>query len=68
LYIAFSSEAVGSRVRTKVGFALLRELARGPAIGITDAAFHAATLVATAFSVVTALTCTFGIANYLVPQ
>jgi len=45
-----------------------RELARGPVIGIAEAAFHAASLVATGFSVVTTLTRTCVIAEHLVLQ
>lgn len=45
-----------------------RELARGPVIGIAEAAFHAATLLATGFSVVTTLTRTCVIAEHLVLQ
>ncbi len=42
-----------------------RELARGPVVGIAEAAFHAASLVATGFSVVTTLTRTCVIAEHL---
>jgi allantoin racemase len=45
-----------------------RELARGPVIGIAEAAFHAATLLATGFSVVTTLVRTVVIAEHLVVQ
>jgi allantoin racemase len=45
-----------------------RELARGPVIGIAEAAFHAASLLATGFSVVTTLTRTCVIAEHLVVQ
>ena len=45
-----------------------RELARGPVIGIAEAAFHAASLLATGFSVVTTLTRTCVIAEHLVMQ
>lgn len=50
------------------GLHAARELARGPVIGIAEAAFHAATLVATGFSVVTTLTRTCVIAEQLVLQ
>jgi allantoin racemase len=42
-----------------------REVARGPVIGIAEAAFHAATMVATHFSVVTTLQRTVVIAEHL---
>jgi allantoin racemase len=45
-----------------------RELARGPVIGIAEAAFHMASLLATGFSVVTTLTRTCVIAEHLVLQ
>ena len=45
-----------------------RELAAGPVIGIAEAAFHAAALLATGFSVVTTLTRTCVIAEHLVQQ
>ncbi|HZE91592.1 MAG TPA: aspartate/glutamate racemase family protein [Rhizobacter sp.] len=45
-----------------------RELARGPVIGIAEAAFHAASLLATGFSVVTTLSRTCVIAEHLVLQ
>ena len=45
-----------------------RELARGPVIGIAEAAFHMAALLATGFSVVTTLTRTCVIAEHLVMQ
>jgi allantoin racemase len=45
-----------------------RELARGPVIGIAEAAFHAAAMLATGFSVVTTLTRTCIIAEHLVHQ
>ena len=48
------------------GLHAARELARGPVIGIAEAAFHAATLVATGFSVVTTLARTCVIAEHLV--
>ena len=50
------------------GLHAARELARGPVIGIAEAAFHAATLVATGFSVVTTLARTCVIAEHLVLQ
>ena len=50
------------------GLHAARELASGPVIGIAEAAFHAATLVATGFSVVTTLTRTCVIAEHLVLQ
>ena len=50
------------------GLHAARELARGPVIGIAEAAFHAASLVATAFSVVTTLTRTCVIAEQLLLQ
>ena len=50
------------------GLHAARKLDRGPVIGIAEAAFHAATLVATGFSVVTALARTCVIAEHLVPQ
>ena len=50
------------------GLHAARELARGPVIGIAEAAFHAATLLATGFSVVTTLTRTCVIAEHLVLQ
>ena len=50
------------------GLHAARELARGPVIGIAEAAFHAATLIATGFSVVTTLTRTCVIAEHLVLQ
>ena len=45
-----------------------RELAAGPVIGIAEAAFHAASLVATHFSVVTTLERTCVIAEHLLHQ
>ena len=45
-----------------------RELARGPVIGIAEAAFRAASLLATGFSVVTPLARTCVIAEHLVRQ
>jgi allantoin racemase len=50
------------------GLHAARELARGPVIGIAEAAFHAASLVATGFSIVTTLTRTCVIAEHLVLQ
>jgi allantoin racemase len=50
------------------GLHAARELARGPVIGIAEAAFHAATLLATGFSVVTTLARTCVIAEHLVLQ
>ena len=50
------------------GLHAARELAAGPVIGIAEAAFHAATLLATGFSVVTTLTRTCVIAEHLVLQ
>jgi allantoin racemase len=50
------------------GLHAARELARGPVVGIAEAAFHAASLVATGFSVVTTLTRTCVIAEHLVLQ
>jgi allantoin racemase len=50
------------------GLHAARELARGPVIGIAEAAFHAATLLATGFSIVTTLTRTCVIAEHLLLQ
>ncbi len=50
------------------GLHAARELARGPVIGIAEGAFHAASLVATTFSVVTTLTRTCVIAEQLLLQ
>jgi allantoin racemase len=50
------------------GLHAARELSRGPVIGIAEAAFHAASLLATGFSVVTTLTRTCIIAEHLVVQ
>jgi allantoin racemase len=50
------------------GLHAARELARGPVIGIAEAAFHMATLLATHFSVVTTLTRTCVIAEHLLLQ
>ena len=43
-----------------------REIARGPVLGIAEAAMHAASMVATGFSIVTTLARTVGIARHLV--
>jgi allantoin racemase len=50
------------------GLHAARELADGPVIGIAEAAFHAASLLATGFSVVTTLKRTCVIAEHLVLQ
>ncbi len=50
------------------GLHAARELARGPVIGIAEAAFHMAALLATGFSVVTTLARTCVIAEHLVLQ
>ena len=50
------------------GLHAARERARGPVIGIAEAAFHAASLLATGFSVVTTLTRTCVMAEHLVQQ
>jgi allantoin racemase len=50
------------------GLHAAREIARGPVIGIAEAAFHVASMVATGFSVVTTLTRTCVIAEHLVLQ
>ncbi len=50
------------------GLHAARERAIGPVIGIAEAAFHAASLLATGFSVVTTLTRTCVIAEHLVAQ
>jgi len=50
------------------GLHAAREFARGPVVGIAEAAFHAASLIATGFSVVTTLTRTCVIAEHLVLQ
>jgi allantoin racemase len=50
------------------GLHAARELSTGPVIGIAEAAFHAAALLATGFSVVTTLTRTCVIAEHLVLQ
>jgi allantoin racemase len=48
------------------GLLAAREIARGPVLGIAEAAMHAASMVATGFSIVTTLTRTVGIARHLV--
>lgn len=48
------------------GLMAAREAARGPVIGIAEAAFHAASMIATGFSVVTTLARTKIIAEHLV--
>ncbi|HWA79293.1 MAG TPA: aspartate/glutamate racemase family protein [Acetobacteraceae bacterium] len=48
------------------GLLAAREIARGPVIGIAEAAMHLASLIATGFSVVTTLTRTRIIAEHLV--
>jgi allantoin racemase len=50
------------------GLHAARELARGPVIGVAEAAFHIASMLATGFSVVTTLTRTCVIAEHLVLQ
>lgn len=50
------------------GLAAARELARGPVLGIAEAAMHAASMIATGFSVVTTLGRTKCIAAHLVEQ
>ncbi len=50
------------------GLAAARELARGPVLGIAEAAMHAASMVATGFSIVTTLPRTKVIARHLVQQ
>lgn len=50
------------------GLLAARELARGPVIGIAEAAMHMATLVATRFSIVTTLPRTLVIARHLLRQ
>ena len=50
------------------GLHAARELARGPVVGIAEAGFHAAALLATGFSVVTTLERTCVIARQLVLQ
>ncbi len=48
------------------GLLAAREIAKGPVVGIAEAAMHAASFVATGFSVVTTLTRTCVIARHLV--
>ena len=48
------------------GLGAVRELVRGPVLGIAEAAMHAASMVATGFSVVTTLARTRTIAEHLV--
>ncbi|MBW6389945.1 MULTISPECIES: aspartate/glutamate racemase family protein [Halomonadaceae] len=50
------------------GLLAARELTRAPVIGIAEAAFHAATLISTRFSVVTTLSRTGIIAEHLLEQ
>lgn len=50
------------------GLAAARELARGPVLGIAEAAMHAASMIATGFSIVTTLPRTKIIARHLVRQ
>lgn len=50
------------------GLMAARELSTGPVIGIAEAAFHAAAMLATGFSVVTTLARTVVIAEHLVLQ
>ncbi len=50
------------------GLDAARELARGPVVGIAEAAFHAATMVARRFSVVTSLGRTVGRAHELLDR
>ncbi len=50
------------------GLHAAREVADGPVIGIAEAAFHAASMLATGFSVVTTLTRTCVIAEHLLMQ
>lgn len=50
------------------GLHAARELARGPVVGIAEASFHVASMVATGFSVVTTLERTCVIARHLVRQ
>jgi allantoin racemase len=47
------------------GLLAAREIARGPVLGVAEAAMHAASLIATGFSVVTTLERTCGIARHL---
>jgi allantoin racemase len=48
------------------GLLAAREIAHGPVLGIAEAAVHAASMVATGFSIVTTLARTVGIARHLV--
>ena len=50
------------------GLLAARELTRAPVVGIAEAAFHLATLIATRFSVVTTLGRTVGIAEHLLQR
>src|SRR5690606_40360212 len=50
------------------GLDAARELARGPVVGIAEAAFHAASMVARRFSVVTSLGRTVGRAHELLDR
>lgn len=50
------------------GLLAARELARGPVVGIAEAAFHVAALIATRFSIVTTLPRTAIIAEHLLAQ
>lgn len=50
------------------GLAAVRELVRGPVLGIAEAAMHAASMLATGFSVVTTLARTRTIAEHLVQR
>jgi allantoin racemase len=48
------------------GLLAAREAAHGPVLGVAEAAMHAASMVATGFSIVTTLARTIGIAHHLV--
>jgi allantoin racemase len=48
------------------GLLAAREIARGPVLGIAEAAMHTASMVGTGFSIVTTLARTVGIARHLV--
>jgi allantoin racemase len=48
------------------GLLAAREIARGPVLGIAEAAMHAASLIATGFTIVTTLERTRGISRHLV--
>jgi allantoin racemase len=50
------------------GLLAAREIAKGPVVGIAEAAMHAASFIATGFSVVTTLTRTCVIAEHLVER